>query len=216
MSAKLFIGAVAASLMIAGSANATVKNLVNDGTFTGAGDPGGYATYYAVKPMGGWTVYHGSVDLVHKYWSTPPGGGYSVDLDGNSPGWLGQQVDFTHAGKYSISFYLSANPDGGQTPKSVEVSIGDQTQDFTITPGVGHNLTWTKEYFQFNEAPGGGPTISDTLLFRSLDKNTPYGIVLADVVVGAPEPATWAMMLVGFGGLGAVLRMNRRRTLATA
>ena len=29
-----------------------------------------------------------------------------------------------------------------------------------------------------------------------------------------PEPATWAMMLVGFGGLGAVLR--RRRTLVSA
>jgi len=31
---------------------------------------------------------------------------------------------------------------------------------------------------------------------------------------GVPEPATWAMMLVGFGGLGAMIR--RRRTLATA
>jgi hypothetical protein len=31
---------------------------------------------------------------------------------------------------------------------------------------------------------------------------------------GAPEPATWAMMLVGFGGLGATLR--RRRAVAAA
>jgi hypothetical protein len=29
--------------------------------------------------------------------------------------------------------------------------------------------------------------------------------------VPVPEPATWALMLVGFGGLGAVLRSQRRR-----
>jgi len=26
-----------------------------------------------------------------------------------------------------------------------------------------------------------------------------------------PEPATWAVMLMGFGGLGAALRANQRR-----
>lgn len=33
--------------------------------------------------------------------------------------------------------------------------------------------------------------------------------------LGVPEPATWTMMLVGFGGLGAALRANRRRALAS-
>ncbi len=31
-----------------------------------------------------------------------------------------------------------------------------------------------------------------------------------------PEPASWAMMLVGIGGLGVALRSNRRRVVATA
>ena len=31
-----------------------------------------------------------------------------------------------------------------------------------------------------------------------------------------PEPATWAMMLAGFFGMGSILRMQRRRALATA
>ena len=38
---------------------------------------------------------------------------------------------------------------------------------------------------------------------------------LVATVTPAPEPATWAMMLTGFAGLGATLRM-RRRTLAAA
>jgi hypothetical protein len=33
---------------------------------------------------------------------------------------------------------------------------------------------------------------------------------------GVPEPATWAMMLLGLGGIGALLRTNRGRALATA
>ena len=29
-------------------------------------------------------------------------------------------------------------------------------------------------------------------------------------IAGVPEPASWALMLVGFGGLGAALRRSRR------
>jgi len=33
---------------------------------------------------------------------------------------------------------------------------------------------------------------------------------------GVPEPASWALMLIGFGGLGAMLRQQRAQVLATA
>lgn len=35
-------------------------------------------------------------------------------------------------------------------------------------------------------------------------------------IAGVPEPAAWALMLVGFGGLGAGLRRSRRRAMAGA
>jgi hypothetical protein len=56
----------------------------------------------------------------------------------------------------------------------------------------------------------GGPTIS--LNF------TPTYVQVRSVDVGAavPEPASWAMMLTGFFGLGAAVRFRRRRTPASA
>jgi hypothetical protein len=44
----------------------------------------------------------------------------------------------------------------------------------------------------------------------SLDLST-TGVV---VTPGIPEPATWAMMLIGFGGMGAAMRRTRQRRLA--
>ena len=38
---------------------------------------------------------------------------------------------------------------------------------------------------------------------------------LTAVQTGVPEPASWALMIMGFGGIGGALR-NRRRTLAAA
>jgi hypothetical protein len=41
-------------------------------------------------------------------------------------------------------------------------------------------------------------------------------LTINNVNPGIPEPATWAMMLVGFGGLGAALRSARRAKAVTA
>ena len=35
-------------------------------------------------------------------------------------------------------------------------------------------------------------------------------------VTSVPEPATWAVMLVGFGAIGASMRNNNRRKLAAS
>jgi len=54
------------------------------------------------------------------------------------------------------------------------------------------------------------------------EDNPEYTLIVSDGVAnimppsGAPEPATWVMMLVGFGGLGAAMRARRRSVAATA
>jgi hypothetical protein len=44
--------------------------------------------------------------------------------------------------------------------------------------------------------------------------STSPSVILSGLYTGTPEPATWGLMVLGFGGAGAILR--RRRTLALA
>jgi hypothetical protein len=59
-----------------------------------------------------------------------------------------------------------------------------------------------------------GVNYSDTWLVGAASGGSNDGFKLFSVTVNTavPEPATWAMMLVGFGGLGATLRTRRRMT----
>jgi hypothetical protein len=44
-----------------------------------------------------------------------------------------------------------------------------------------------------------------------------WGTWISDIKIGGvPEPTTWSMMLMGFGGLGAMVRRRRRAATATA
>jgi hypothetical protein len=73
------------------------------------------------------------------------------------------------------------------------------------------SLGFTTSFFDSDPAfatdnPGFGP-------FSSLLSN---GKTVTGVAAGAPEPTAWALMLIGFGGLGVALRSRRRHAVATA
>ncbi len=92
--------------------------------------------------------------------------------------------------------------DGG-TPNDFSVTW-DGTTVFGVTDA---SATGGWEVFTFDVIGTG----SDTLEFFS--RNDPGYNLLDGVFVGAPEPATWALMLSGFVGLGLALR---RRVKAAA
>jgi hypothetical protein len=65
---------------------------------------------------------------------------------------------------------------------------------------------------QFATAAGSSYTVN--FLYTNSVVSSPSGFrVTTDGVAGVPEPATWAMMLMGFGGLGAMMRAARRQDL---
>jgi hypothetical protein len=64
-----------------------------------------------------------------------------------------------------------------------------------------------------------GFVLSNPNVGDSRDAIVPSGlrITASDAVVAAvPEPATWAMMLIGFGAIGCAMRFRRRRPLVEA
>lgn len=117
---------------------------------------------------------------------------------------------FTIPGQRAVlTVYLGAALVGQTFVVMNRNDIMDQTIGFNFGPF--DNFT-----FAYTDAAGnpftGGPNtnvglieVIDNITFDVADVTNPGGI---------PEPATWAMMIMGFGGVGAVLR--RRRSLVLA
>lgn len=150
-----------------------------------------------------------------------PDGGNFVALDGDpkAHGEVSQTIGNLKVGKkYTLTFDWAASQlrnRSGATTEELQVSFGSQVFNTAILNNASHGFTgWKTATFNFTPT-----TVSQTLSF--LSKGTPKGlppIALLDGVsltTGVPEPASWAMMLVGFGGVGVILR-RRRRTLAAA
>jgi choice-of-anchor C domain-containing protein len=209
---SLAVALVSAAVVLGATSQASA-NLVADGDFSIPPVDGDFTTINAGGTIGPWSVDTGSVDLIGNYWQAPPLGGGSVDLDGNAPGSISQSLDLG-AGNYSLSFYLSGNPDGLPSTKTVEVTIGGVTKTFTFTIGGNSHgsMNYVLETLAFNW--GGGDTALD---FISLDTDSPYGPVIGDVdLQAAPLPAALSLFAGGLGVIGLISRRrNRKRQVAT-
>lgn len=199
--------AALAAALVAGGASAAI--LVN-GSFEEGADPGSFITLgNGSTAITGWTVKGHGVDYIGSYW-TAAHGDRSVDLSALNGGTIQQTIDTIVGKTYKVTFWLAGNPDGGQGDKFVATSVsGDQVNSFSFHVGGGNtkqNMGWTQHSYTFKAFD---PTA--TLAFNS-QTHTPYGPALDNVSISAvPEPATWAMMIMGFGGVGAAVRASRRK-----
>jgi len=106
-----------------------------------------------------------------------------------------------------ISFFMGS-PDQYNSieffASGVSVGLFNGSQ-FTGPPANGDQSLGERISFNFNGAAVNEVRFTSTQNSFEFDR----------VGLSVPEPTTWAMMLLGFGGIGAMIR-RRRQTLATA
>lgn len=133
-------------------------------------------------------------------------------VDDNANQSLSQGVLLNGGVTYALSFALFATVSGANNPFT-----------FTLTDALGLLITnvngsatvpvgaWTNYSYNFI-APTDG---SYTLNFNFVSGQTPAKDVLLDgvaIAAAVPEPSTWAMMILGFCGLG-FLALRRKQGL---
>ena len=147
------------------------------------------------------SVTNGTVDLIgNGFFDFYPSQGRYVDLDGSTgnAGLLATTNSFA-AGTYTLDFLLGGSTRGDTN--TVRVSLGDFAQNITLASNAG----LTNQSFTFTTTTAGN------LSFQNSGGDN-LGLILDNVTVAAiPEPATWAMMVLGFAGIGFMAYRRSRK-----
>jgi hypothetical protein len=216
----LALAILAAGLMASASANAATNLVTNGGFESALNGPtsGSNSSYYnigsasadhAIPADFGWNVPTNNVDIIsyQTYGPAPTNGGfYGLDLVGyGSTGAISQTISTVAGQKYNFSFDYSSNP--GITDPMAVVAFNGTTVGSVIG---GNGWQAFSGSFTGTGAPGAF-TFSETFGGNN------GGVFLDNISVSAvPEPATWAMFILGFGAIGWMMRGNRRRVSAQA
>ncbi|WP_205854166.1 PEPxxWA-CTERM sorting domain-containing protein [Phenylobacterium kunshanense] len=224
-----WVAVLAATIL--SSAGAAHAGIVFSDNFNGE-NGGVSALNYA--GFANFTVSDGTVDLLNGFPGLSCVSGGCVDLDG-STGNAGTMMtsglfSFNAGDVVTFSFDLSGNQrNGAQDSFTAGFKFAGVTAlDYYSTGGAFGVATPFTNFFtgDINTSAGvasGSPFQTYTLSFRAASAGQTriyigaaggdnIGPIVDNVTLSTtavPEPSTWAMMLLGFGSLGAILRRRR-------
>lgn len=152
------------------------------------------------------TVTSGAVDVIGTgFFDFYPGNGNYVDLDGSMLllGTIGSAL--FGPGSYHLTFDVGSYTYGRQyLTEQIKVTLGDFTTTFfpTVDSSVTPGAPFQHVVLDFTT------TIAGSLSFAAVNpqnsgQGTNVGPILDNVnLTTVPEPSTWAMMILGFLGVG--------------
>ena len=226
MKLKITLMAAVATVCFAAAAPASAAILIN-GDFEA---PGGLVRdQLTTNYIPGWT-YSTATSSYDVYEADSVGDGIaaangshyvSFGHNGSSGGSISQSFATVVGGSYTLT-YSVAEQQGDDSSQILRAIINNGAQTLSADNGSltlgflsGAPLTFiasgasaTVTFFDATPVGGGGPSN------LALDAANISGPVAG--VSGVPEPAMWAMMLVGFFGLGAAMRSARRKSVMIA
>ncbi len=133
----------------------------------------------------------------------------NLEVNANTFGTVVQTVTgLTIDDSYNLTWYYGGRPGGG--PQLLDVSFNGAP----VATDSGSYGSWTRNWVEITAT-----STSEILQFASVNVGglPSYGNEVTNVALTAvPEPATWAMMMVGFGGLGLLSFARRRRAVVAA
>jgi hypothetical protein len=197
------------------------------------GSSGGYDNYATGANIGPWIVVgpSGRSDAVSVVTTNFTQGAFSFVAQGGSAQWAdlaGQEtngangVETTVTGltnkAYTVSFWVGTVYDpavtfGTFTTVNLLVN-GAQALTATNTGSLG-DTTQVWQQFTYN-----GFSNVDAVTFRFVsgdlpsDFNSAFDSVVISTVDAVPEPSTWAMMILGFAGVGYMTYRRRKQSTA--
>ncbi|SNS18368.1 PEP-CTERM protein-sorting domain-containing protein [Sphingomonas laterariae] len=212
--------ALAATAAFAAPANAAI---VFSDNFDG--EAGGSSTVLNYTGFAQWDVFDGTVDLLNQpnsYGIACAGGsGSCVDLDGSTgdPGTMITKEMF--AFKAGDTFTLTFDLSGSQRTGPDGFVYGFQFVDPDgLALSDAYFLNADEDFGTYAATGDFGFDGNLKLIFRA-DPDGPgsdnIGLILDNVsldISPVPEPASWAMMIAGFGLVGGAMRNSRRRPTA--
>lgn len=128
------------------------------------------------------------------------------------------RVDFLSGALGSLSFGYAVSA-FGDVPDALTFSVYDASNALLASVGSGATLGTSSFPEAYVTASFSGRAAYATFAFGNAPANRyiidNFSGTFGSTETGVPEPGAWALMLLGFGGVGGMIR-SRRRALAIA
>jgi hypothetical protein len=209
---RAFAGLLIATTFSAAHAGVFQNGDFEGGVYTSTSSPGGFVN---VTTPAGWTpndAFNQLSGFNHEDTGTGAHGGNGYlqigNFDDQPLAVLSQTFTDTPGTLYTVNFFAEYGGAGqGDTNAFLEV----QARGGSVTLGDQATDTWTGFSFLF---VGSG---SDTLSISATTNPSEWFVdditITGGVTAAVPEPSTWAMMILGFFGIGAMTYRRRKNAM---